>query len=97
MSDTPPAEKAHIVLKSRQRAYKKVYKGTGIDGDIVLEDLAKFCRAHETTFHANPRASLILQGRHEVWVRIQQHLQLSDEAMWKLYGNPTLTDLQGSL
>jgi hypothetical protein len=97
MGDTPPKEKAHIVLKSRQRAYTKVLRGTGVDGNIVLEDLAKFCRAHESTFHTNPRVALILQGRHEVWVRIQQHLQLSDEQMWKLYGNPTLTDLQGSL
>lgn len=97
MSETPAREKGHIVLKSRQRAYRKVYKGNGIDGDIVLEDLAKFCRANQTTFHTNPRLSLILQGRHEVWVRIQQHLQLSDEQLWALYGNPTLTDLQGSL
>jgi len=26
-----------------------------------------------------------LDGRREVWLRIQQHLQLSEDALWKLY------------
>jgi hypothetical protein len=52
---------------------------------MVLEDLAKFCRAHESTFHAEERVAGRLDGRREVWLRIQQHLQLSEDALWKLY------------
>lgn len=96
---TPPKQKAQQYLASRAKAYQRVYLGTGIDGLIVLEDMAKFCKAHETTFHLDPRVSNILQGRHEFWLRVQQHLKLTDEQLWKMYGNPTLSNLtleQGS-
>lgn len=79
-------EKARAFLKQRQLAYQRTF--AGVSGDIVLRDLAKFCRAHETTFHTDPRVSAILQGRHEVWVRLQEHLQLTDEQLWKLHGAP---------
>lgn len=55
-------------------------------GALVLEDLAKFCRAHETTFHADPRIHAVLEGRREVWLRIQQHLNLSDDQLWGIFG-----------
>lgn len=55
-------------------------------GQKVLDDLAKFCRAHESTFHADPRIHAALEGRREVWLRIQQHLQLSDEQLWGIFG-----------
>lgn len=79
-------EKTRAFLKQRQLAYQRVFDG--VAGEAVLRDLAKFCRAHETTFHTDPRVSAILQGRHEVWIRIQEHLKLTDEQTWKLYGTP---------
>lgn len=78
-------EKARGFLKQRQTAYQRTF--AGVSGEIVLRDMAKFCRAHDTTFHLDERASAVLQGRNEVWLRIQQHLKLTDEQLWHLYGN----------
>jgi hypothetical protein len=52
----------------------------------VLRDLAKFCRAHETTASPSDRDTYIKEGRREVWLRIQQHLRLTDEQLWELFG-----------
>ena len=89
---TPPKQRAQQHLASRAKAFRQTFLATGVDGAIALEDLAKFCRAHETTFHADPRVSAILEGRREVWLRIQHHLKLTDEQLWKMYGNPTLSN-----
>lgn len=84
-------ERAREWLRSRQLAYQRVFLGHGVDTDIVLKDLAKFCRAHESTFHVEHSASDRLDGRREVWLRIQQHLQLTDQQLWDIYGNKSLT------
>lgn len=55
-------------------------------GGKVLVDLAKFCRANETTFHPDPRVHAALEGRREVWLRIRAHLDLSDQELWALFG-----------
>lgn len=54
-------------------------------GKEVLADLARFCRASESTFHPDPHVRCQLDGRREVWLRIQQHLNLTDEDLYKLY------------
>jgi len=77
-------EKARGFLKQRQTAYQRTF--AGVSGEIVLRDLAKFCRAHSTTFHPDERMSAILQGRHEVYLRIAQHLKLTEDQIWTLYG-----------
>jgi hypothetical protein len=51
----------------------------------VLKDLAKFCFATQSTAHINERAQAMLEGRRAVWLRIQEHLQLSEEELWNLY------------
>lgn len=84
-------ERARAYLFSRQKSYRKLFLGNGIDGKIVLEDLSKFCRAHKSTAHADPYIAARLDGRREVFLRIQEHLQLSEEEVWRLYGNPTLS------
>lgn len=48
-------------------------------------DLARFCRADQSTFHADARVHAVLEGRREVWLRIQEHLRLSDEELFTLY------------
>ena len=83
-------ETAQSVLKQRQLAYQRLFLGHGLATDKVLDDLAKFCRAHESTFHANHSVSGRLDGRREVWLRIQQHLRLTDDQLWELYGNHAL-------
>ena len=82
--------KAQEWLRSRQAAYQRIFLGHGIDTDLVLQDLAKFCRASESTFHVEQSMSDRLDGRREVWLRLQHHLRLTDEQIWELYGNRTL-------
>jgi len=77
-------EKARAFLKERQHNYRTTFNTP--TGELVLKDLAKFCRAHETTFHENDRAHVLAEGRREVWLRIQQHLKMTDEEIWALFG-----------
>jgi len=81
-----PIRAAKDFLGRRRTAYVKVFLGPF--GQEVLTDLAKFCRAHESTFHADPRAHAVAEGRREVWLRIQRHLQLTDDQLWAIYGQP---------
>ena len=70
-------------LSRRRTAYVATFNcPTGIE---VLIDLAKFCRANETCFHMDARAHAVAEGRREVWLRIQQHLQLSPEQQFALW------------
>lgn len=62
----------------------------------VLIDLARFCRANETTFVPKDRdAALVLAGRREVFLRIQQHLNLTNDQLFALYSGD-LTKLKES-
>ena len=81
MSDV--IERAKQFLFGRQTAYRAVFNGPM--SDVVLVDLAKFCRANESTYHPDPRVAAQLDGRREVFLRIQQHLKLSSDDLWKLY------------
>lgn len=76
-------DKVKALVFRRQNAYRAVFDSPV--GREVLIDLARFCRAHETTFNENPRISDALDGRREVWLRIQQNLQLDSETLWSLY------------
>lgn len=76
-------EKAKEFLFRRKTAYVRVFKSQA--GDEVLKDLARFCRAGDSTFHTDPRVSAVLQGRHEVFLRILQHLKLSQDDLWEIY------------
>ncbi len=51
----------------------------------VLEDLSKFCRAHESTFNPNSHVASKLDGRREVWLHICNHINLSEEDLYQLY------------
>ena len=73
-------------LLGRTRIYRRVFAKESQDARFVLRDLAKFCRAHESTAHLDPHIAARLDGRREVWLRIQQHLNLSNDALWRLYG-----------
>lgn len=73
---------ARAIVMSRKSAYERTFDG--IDGNIVLEDLAKFCRANETTFNEDPRIHAVLEGRREVWLRIQKYLNITPDELWQL-------------
>jgi len=72
-------------LSRRRYSYVKTF--TGPLGQEVLADLAKFCRAREPAFHPDPRIHALLEGRREVFLRIQQHLQLTDDELWQIFGS----------
>lgn len=81
------ATKALEFLRGRRRSYQLTFSSPA--GNEVLLDLAEFCRANVTTFHPDPRVAAQLDGRREVWLRIQQHLHLSGEQLMELYkGRP---------
>lgn len=73
-------------LLKRRSAYRAVFDIAAPRTETVLRDLAKFCRAHTSTAHADPHMAARLDGRREVWLRIQSHLQLTDEQLWQLFG-----------
>ena len=69
-------------------AYVQTFNPELVANRVVLADLAKFCRADRSTFHADPRVHAALEGRREVWLRIQEHLNLTPEQLAQLYGGP---------
>lgn len=76
-------DKLRQFLGGRQYHYRQTFRSP--PGEAVLKDLAKFCRANKTTFHEDPRAHAVLEGRREVWLRISQHLNMSPDELWDLY------------
>lgn len=78
--------RAREFLVSRKTAYQRVFNEESFDTDIVLMDLAKFCRANKSTAHENSHVAARLDGRREVFLRISQHLKLSTDQLWALYG-----------
>jgi hypothetical protein len=82
----PLVERARRFLLGRRRSYLRVFSQDNLDAKTVLADLAAFCRAHDSTGHPNPTVAARLDGRREVFLRIQHHLRLTDDAMWTLYG-----------
>lgn len=63
----------------------------------VMRDLAFFCRANETCLtkdkdgRIDPIASAVLEGRREVWLRIQEWIGLSADQLLALKtGNPII-------
>lgn len=79
-------DEAKEFLRNRALAYRRTFVDGDADNAAVLKDLAKFCRALDTTFHPDARIAAQLDGRREVFLRIQQHLKLSADQLWALLG-----------
>lgn len=79
---------ARRFLEGRAGSYRRVFMPADQDAQDVLADLAKFCRAHESTGHVDSHVAARLDGRREVWLRIQNHLRLTDDQLWALHGGP---------
>lgn len=79
-------ELARRFVAGRKHDYRLTFLSP--PGQEVLRDLARFCRANTSTFDDNERVQSKLDGRREVWLRIQEHLNLQPEALYKLYGGP---------
>jgi hypothetical protein len=74
-------------LGFRAQAYRACFPRESPMADVVLADLASFCRANESTFHTNEAVAHRLDGRREVWLRIQHHLKLSGDDLMKIYAD----------
>jgi hypothetical protein len=81
-------------IRKRRYAYRRLFFGdNGLNGDgqTVLADLAKFCRANASTAvvspisrSVDPIATAMAEGRREVWLRIMAHLHLEDRIVLNL-------------
>lgn len=87
MSEQDEAAKAF--LEQRKRAYALCFGSPA--GQEVLKDLVTFCRGAETFVVPGDRdRTYVLAGRLEVWLRIEQHMNLMPDELFKLYaGRPT--------
>jgi hypothetical protein len=65
--------------------YQQVFNKKSPHTHAVLKDLAKFCRAHESTFLPDARAHAVLEGRREVWLKIVENLNLTIEELYELH------------
>ena len=78
-------ERLRQFIFKRQHAYLQVFNPDNVYRDTVLKDLAKFCRANDSSFHVDPRAHAMLEGRREVFLRIQRYLQLTPDEIWSFH------------
>lgn len=83
-------------LTGKAVAYNKVFDRLNVHTDQVLKDLGEFCRAHKSTFHADPRIHAMLEGRREVWLKIQEYLQLDMEEIYCLHKVKEITEQEPS-
>ena len=93
MAVSEPVKAAWTFLTGRAGAYRRRLNPTDQDADVILTDLMRFCRANEPLVvkgkEPDPLVMARLDGRREVWLRIQRHLNLDDETLWRLYdGRP---------
>lgn len=73
------AEKLLHDTDQLKTAYQITYSGEG--GQAVLADLGRFCRADEPCWSEDQRHHARLEGRREVWLRIQAQLNLPVEEL----------------
>jgi hypothetical protein len=59
---------------------------------LFMADLARFCRADRPCFDPDPRVHALLEGRREVWLRIQEHLNWTPEMLVEVYGRTKLVN-----
>ncbi len=78
-------EAVRKLLGLRAYSYKSLFRKEDQWAQVVLRDLAQFCRAHKTTYHNDPRVQATLEGRREVWLRIQEYINLSESELFELH------------
>jgi hypothetical protein len=82
-------------ILNRKAAYRRTFfdasGNISRDGEIVLADLRKFCRANSTTVSVSPIsksidpvAMALAEGRREVWLRLMAHLHIDEKQIFNL-------------
>lgn len=71
-------------IRRRNLAYKRVFGNAEYADDIevVLLDLAAFCRGYEPTFDLNQKLQDLKEGRREVYNRIVDFTRLNHDALY---------------
>lgn len=73
-------------LKNRITAYKNCFDTAHLENRAVLTDLALFCRMFTTTDDPNQKEDpKVLEGRRQVFLRIQEHLQFDYTQLYQLH------------
>lgn len=72
-------------LHHKAFAYNRVFDKKSPYVETVLKDLSRFCRAHESTFMPDARMHAVLEGRREVWLRIQEYLEMTPTEIYELH------------
>lgn len=73
------------ILRDRKTAYCQIFSTGDIAVTAVMRDLQQFCRAKTSTFHIDQRAHALLEGRREVWLRIDDYLTLTVDELYAKY------------
>lgn len=81
---TPNEQAAFDIIRRRRHGYLNTFNKEDRFAREVLADLARFCRAADTTHHPDPTLAATLNGRREVWLRIQNHLNLTEPELYEL-------------
>jgi len=80
-------EEATRVFADCKRAYELAFRTEA--GKAVLIDLTPFCRVKETCVVPGDRdRTYVLEGRREVFLRIQDYLDLTVEQLVEKYTRP---------
>lgn len=67
-------------INKKRIAYKMVFGSD--EAKIVLDDLRHFCFMDRTTYQPNDiNAICFAEGRREVFLRIEEHLRLTEEQL----------------
>lgn len=83
-------ETKYKALARRREAYVRVFvtgNSAQEDRDIVMNDMTRFCRGDASTFDMNERVHCLLEGRREWYQRVQDHVQLTQDALWVKYNS----------
>lgn len=77
------------LITGLRSAYRRVFSGR--DGDTVLADLAKFCKADRSCVATSrvsgvvdTHATMLAEGRREVYLHIAKVLRMTDEQINEL-------------
>ncbi len=62
-----------------QQAYQIAFSGPS--GQLVLADMKRFCRAGSPCWDADPRIHALLEGRREVFLRVDDQINLPVEEL----------------
>ena len=73
-------------LLVRSQAYKQAFEGE--HAEKGLEDLGRFCHANATTHvEGDSHGTAQLEGRRQVWLRIQGYRDLSEAQIGEFVGH----------